>query len=1062
MKPLELTMYAFGSYAKKTTIDFTVPNQNLFLITGDTGAGKTTIFDAIVFALYGESSSQQNKKDDVELQSQYVDSAEVPYVEFRFSEQYAGKEEVYYIRRTSAYMKPQPRKGGFKRESGSLTLYMPDGTEYPQKEAGAKLQEIIGLTKEQFMQVAMIAQGEFMALLTQKTANKKEIFRKLFHTEIFEDIVEELKRRTKEHQIQKEEVEKDCKREIGRVQIVGEAWPGLLESQQKVETAKDFSVTDLEAFMEKLQTYNKQMQSEEKRLYGDLQKAEKEWGIWNQKLGSASSLKERFQDLDDAVRVLEACAKEQDSIEDKRKLSEKIASALEIQNGYQWYTDVRNKEVELQQDLSQCEKDLPRLQSTLTMAEQELESANAEKEKAQNAYTRIETKVNEARKLFVRIDEIASDLEKYRKIESNKKKELEQVQQDFENFQEKVKHCQQEQRELLGVPLSYHQCETKEETLKRLQTMTKTVADLEKDAKKKKKVADQDVIYYEKTKKIYQERKEAYDILYQDFLDAQAGLLAKEKLQPGMPCPVCGSLDHPTPCVLQAEMKDLSQEKLDQKKAEADTAQEEQAGASRKAGASQAEYTAKHEEWEREQKNLIAEMRKYNATISEEISLAEAKSKIQAWIEENSANKAQLGKKQEYLDTINAFLEKVNKERMHWEEKKDTTERAWNEASNIWRGANRELETLCSQKSYDTLADAEAELTKADQEKIEKETVANKKEAAWNQAKTKMESINIRISEAKKRLPELKENTKEKERAYQKILQEKQMEEETWKQLLDIYQKTDMEKLKTEVLDFDQKKQLAVDKRQTALDAIGEQERPQLEEIQAKTIFAEEKKNTLQHQHQELHGMVESNTRIHEQLMDKQESRTKVIRIYDQLNSLRKKLDGQESGRRMDIETFVQRYYLEQILYAANQRFLDMTAGQYELRMYEAEKAGVGNKNKGLDLLVYSYITGKEREIKTLSGGESFMAALALALGMSDQIQENAASIQLDMMFIDEGFGSLDDHARSQAVRVLQQMTGKTKLVGIISHVTELKQEIEDQLLVKKDDTGSYVKWQIS
>ena len=509
-------------------------------------------------------------------------------------------------------------------------------------------------------------------------------------------------------------------------------------------------------------------------------------------------------------------------------------------------------------------------------------------------------------------------------------------------------------------------------------------------------------------------------------------------------------------------MKDLSQEKLDQKKAEADTAQEEQAGASRKAGASQAEYTAKHEEWEREQKNLIAEMRKYNATISEEISLAEAKSKIQAWIEENSANKAQLGKKQEYLDTINAFLEKVNKERMHWEEKKDTTERAWNEASNIWRGANRELETLCSQKSYDTLADAEAELTKADQEKIEKETVANKKEAAWNQAKTKMESINIRISEAKKRLPELKENTKEKERAYQKILQEKQMEEETWKQLLDIYQKTDMEKLKTEVLDFDQKKQLAVDKRQTALDAIGEQERPQLEEIQAKTIFAEEKKNTLQHQHQELHGMVESNTRIHEQLMDKQESRTKVIRIYDQLNSLRKKLDGQESGRRMDIETFVQRYYLEQILYAANQRFLDMTAGQYELRMYEAEKAGVGNKNKGLDLLVYSYITGKEREIKTLSGGESFMAALALALGMSDQIQENAASIQLDMMFIDEGFGSLDDHARSQAVRVLQQMTGKTKLVGIISHVTELKQEIEDQLLVKKDDTGSYVKWQIS
>jgi exonuclease SbcC len=138
-----------------------------------------------------------------------------------------------------------------------------------------------------------------------------------------------------------------------------------------------------------------------------------------------------------------------------------------------------------------------------------------------------------------------------------------------------------------------------------------------------------------------------------------------------------------------------------------------------------------------------------------------------------------------------------------------------------------------------------------------------------------------------------------------------------------------------------------------------------------------------------------------------------------------------------------------------------MSAGQFELRMYDRDKAGEG-KNKGLDLMVYSSVTGKEREVRTLSGGESFMAALSLALGMADQIQERSAAVNLDVMFIDEGFGSLDDHSRNQAVRVLMNMAGGSKLIGIISHVTELKQEIDNQLVVTKDDEGSHVRWQIS
>ena len=187
MRPLKLTMQAFGSYGRRTVIDFEKANQNLFLIAGDTGAGKTTIFDAIVFALYGEASSGLNKKDGTELQSQFAGSEVEPFVELVFSEG-AGADPAaraeYVVRRVPRHVRPLRRGKGVKEESGSVSLAMPDGTEYPRKETDKKLEELVGLTKNQFMQVAMIAQGEFMELLRAKSDEKREIFRRLFHTEL--------------------------------------------------------------------------------------------------------------------------------------------------------------------------------------------------------------------------------------------------------------------------------------------------------------------------------------------------------------------------------------------------------------------------------------------------------------------------------------------------------------------------------------------------------------------------------------------------------------------------------------------------------------------------------------------------------------------------------------------------------------------------------------------------------------------------------------------------------------------------------------------------------------
>lgn len=254
MKPLRLKMQAFGSYGKETTIDFEKVNQNLFLITGDTGAGKTTIFDAIVFALYGEASSSLNKKEGVVLQSQYVDFDSEPYVELVFSEDRDEKREIYTVRRVPRHLKTITRganKGKPKENTGSVSLIMPDGLEYPSKEADRKLQETVGLTKSQFMQVAMIAQGEFMDLLRAKSDDKKVIFRKLFNTEMYQDIVTELgnRKRVKEKEIAV--LKTQCQGEVSRIRI-----PETYESENLKQLKKqleDGEMTRLTDFLEEVE-----------------------------------------------------------------------------------------------------------------------------------------------------------------------------------------------------------------------------------------------------------------------------------------------------------------------------------------------------------------------------------------------------------------------------------------------------------------------------------------------------------------------------------------------------------------------------------------------------------------------------------------------------------------------------------------------------------------------------------------------------------------------------------------------------------------------------------------
>lgn len=318
MKPIQITMEGFGSFGEKTVVDFTVPEQNLFLITGKTGAGKTTIFDAIVYALYGEVGSETSKKNDLGLQSEYRRGTTRPFVELTFSEKNGVQEEVYRVRRELRYVRPGKRAGAKdKTESERVVLTMPDGTVWPSKETNDKLVEIVGLNKNQFMQVVMIAQGEFRKLLEASSNERKEIFRKIFHTEIFEDILREFDRRRKQKQEEIRLLQAEIKNEVSQIQVPKEDNSSIDEAIYQIMTEKDFDITDLEKLFSKLKTLCEDLENRHTLAEENLKEAEKTRDLARDRHTRAESLMQAYAQKDKAEAELSACEQKDEEIREK-------------------------------------------------------------------------------------------------------------------------------------------------------------------------------------------------------------------------------------------------------------------------------------------------------------------------------------------------------------------------------------------------------------------------------------------------------------------------------------------------------------------------------------------------------------------------------------------------------------------------------------------------------------------------------------------------------------------------------------------------------------------------
>lgn len=1064
MKPILLTIQAFGSYGEKTEIDFQ-KGGDFFLISGDTGSGKSTIFDAMMFALYGEVSTNGSGKEN-ELLSQFVDVRnDKPLVSLVFTAHQHGQEETYKITRTPRHIRPAKRTGAKPQEEGETAeLLMPDGSQYPGKlsDTNRKIEELVGLTADQFRKVVMIAQGEFMDFLRADSKAKTALLRDLLKTRYYDDLTGKLKdlagEKKKAAQTQR------TKLSLIAANAVTEGLPeedaqALEAAKGTVITAKELQPEQVDALAEVLSDVCARLQLQQGELAQQQTAAQKDRDECMKRIEAAQPLMQRFKELEDAEKTLQECAAQADEIEKKRGLIGKIRDAWAIEPKYQRMKDAQKALTDAQRELAAKQQKLPQLKQTAADAAAFHQQMEKTKDAATTQCAEVETKVEKALKTFDALDEAEKALRQAEEADTKAKANAESAKKALDDFKKQEDAWRKQEAELQGAEAAYEVCKQQNQQYRDLKKSLEDLHGNQKDVQEKARQAAAAKDAYASATQKYQRAQNEYDDYRLAFLNAQAGLLARE-LAPGKPCPVCGALEHPAPCQLTQENQQLNREQLERRRKAADDAAKAQEEKAKESESAQVKLTERQKAAEEAERKLVENAKNIRENVPM-ATAADVEAMLTAWLPELQSASKSVQAKVKALDDVRKNLEGAKAERDKLEKaaadaqetaKSTTVKKA--EAEKTWNLHQEEL----SGGTYRTREDAVAQRTQAQEAKEKAEAAASQAAEKERQAQKAETDCETQIRRLNEEMPQKQANAEEFNQQYQQTMAEKSLDETQWQALTANYDAEEPDRLQKKVNDFDQKKNTAETQCTTAQSAIAGREKPDMAKLEAASAAAESALKEVSDALKAAENLHSGNARV---LNDLREGRDPLANACKEANTAQHLSDvmaGTESGNRMNLETFVQRNYMEKILRDANRRFRDMSNGQFELKLIPVEDAGEG-KNKGLDLEVYSIVTGKTRSVNTLSGGESFMAALSLALGMADQIQAATAAIHLDVMFIDEGFGSLSDNARNEAVNILKEMAGKQRQIGIISHVSELKDEIENQLIVKKDDRGSHISW---
>lgn len=1040
MRPIKLTISAFGPYASKQVIDFEeLKGRNIFVISGKTGAGKTTIFDAISYALYGEASGESRETDS--LRSHFADDNTETYVELEFE----LRGQRYIVNRVPKQKKKKARGEGYTEKSADATLTLPDGKVITKvKNVTDKIIEILGITRDQFKQIVMLAQGEFKKLLLADSVEREGIFRKIFNTYDFEKIQIELK--DKATNLSKNRTKSKDKMQTNLENIKG-------DHDIVIGEYVDFPlvIEKLKELLERDTNIYKTLNEEGKEVDNKLQ-------VKNQEKAIIETNNNLLKEKEIITKALEELLSKEDEYTNKAKTIIDGKNAKEVKY-------IEDKLIESNKRLAKREEDY-------NISLKNIDYLKLKQEEANKLLQIEESKECDREKLSVEINNLNKLEEKIIELDNLNNKVI-RLKQKVENSKLQIINNKKETEELKKSK------EEKELQLKDIATLETKKVELESDIKAKTKTLDEvrelfKVIrsfqntYIEHNNKAkeykvfeieYKKVKENYEAMDDLYKKEQAGILASN-LQENEPCPVCGSTNHPNKATIKNDLKIPTKEELKVAKENLDKLEKENLEKINNLTVLNSNKTAYLEQVNNHLSMLSSTLnidKNFNSETAQVVKNlgTELKNVIDRQKEEllKVINKISLKEKIEkevsvIIATINEKEERLIK--LEENEKVYITELTQN-STKIEEYKKEIPENITDVKTLNTLIE-----TKTKELNISRERLSNLRLENENLAK-KLEGENSTSKEINKSIEELKLEIDNNQANFNEAIEKQGFDNiqsyEDAKLQISI-----VESLEKEVENYNSELKLTKAKQEDIINKTKDIVFMDISTIDEEINAIQNNKRELENKLRDLHSIIDNNKTILKNVESLNIEFKEIEEEYKVVGELADLSNGKKAPY-ISFERYILASYFEDIIEAANIRLEKMTGDRFSLIRKTSKSKGAGQK--GLELEIYDNYTDSSRDVSSLSGGESFKASLSLALGLSDIVQSNAGGVSLDTMFVDEGFGTLDPQSLDNAIDSLLELQRGGRLVGIISHVEELKERIDAKLEVIATSKGSKVEFNI-
>ena len=1042
MKPIRLEFQAFLSYKNNTVIDFTNLENSIFLIDGDTGAGKTTIFDAMCYALYGEASDSARGSN---FKSDYADKDTESFVKFTFEEQ----GEVYQVTRYPAYNRDKKRKGkeeGDIREPEKTELLLPDNkTLIKIKEVNAKIIEIVKLKVEQFRNTIMIGQNKFAELIRSDTKTRKSLFQEILKTQKFGEFQGKLKELCDKATQEVKDANTKIDVELKGYKTDNEELSAKLSkgnpSDNDFDILSNLISLDLKELENKLDEQKANKGIEDKKL--------KDLNVQLSKVKENNDHYNSFNDHDSKLKELE---KQKDKNDDLGKTIDSYDDSKKSYDKYKDYLDKKDLLNEKEKKLNEKETELKDFSSDFETAK----NNNDKVDGLEQSNISLRKEIGDLEKLL----EDFNSLEKEKDAKKDNKQLIETNSKTLAGLETKQKTISEKLEKLNEFNKTNKEANVKLNEIKNnLDGIEKEIDELKKYNEKFKSLLEDEENLNIKESEIQKLSEEAllkeriYNELNMVYKNSMAGILASN-LKEGDPCPVCGAIHH-TKLAKKAK-EDISDEKVE-------TALNEKDAAEKKHDKALIEFKAKKDSLDESLEDLFKEGQSlFNVVVN--------KDNLEGLIEDKEKQllelKANKISEKEKLEEISKQMKENEEEIVELEEVKDSNKK------NI-DGIKNSLATISGtlEKVDERIKDLSAKLNGQNKEQLEtniksreKTIGSNKKligdyQKAYSEANDKKTGLNQSIKDLKEEIKKLTPNVNKLEAEYKDLV------------------------LKTKLKDIDKIVEL-IEKNIDTIDSIKGKLNSYKSELKLqqglydsdikngydKLVLMDEKEanenvdkqqivvNELDEKFGELKTKYSNNTtrfdsykNLNKTIKDKNNNVSDLQNLSDVASG---KVNGKE---KLDFETYYQSQIFDNILQQANNRLNIMTDGVYSMQRHDSSE---DKSNSALDIDIFDTNTGKIRSANSLSGGEIFMASLSLALGFSEISRTKSGAHELDCMFIDEGFGTLDDETLKVVMKVLNQLSQEAnRTIGIISHVSELRDVISKQIHVTKDKfNGSTLK----